>query len=84
MMKRCVVKLDDKKASKKVERLNAISLSAAKQSKRGIIPEVKSVMTMKQACEYAANMDLLLLHLKILLCFHFHLLIQIQNQLPIQ
>jgi len=61
MMKRCVVKLDDKKASKKVERLNAISLSAAKQSKRGIIPEVKSVMTMKQACEYAANMDLLLL-----------------------
>lgn len=61
MMKRCVVKLDDKKASKKVERLNAISLSAAKQSKRGIIPEVKSVMTMKQACEYVANMDLLLL-----------------------
>ncbi len=61
MMKRCVVKLDDKKAHKKVERFNAISLSAAKQSKRGIVPEVKDVMTMKQALEYATDMDLILL-----------------------
>ena len=57
MMKRCVVKLDDKKAHKKVERFNAISLSAAKQSKRGIVPEVKDVMTMKQALEYATDME---------------------------
>lgn len=61
MMKRCVVKLDDKKAQKKVERLNAISLSAAKQSKRGIVPEVKSVMTLEQACDYACNMDLVII-----------------------
>lgn len=61
MMKRCVVKLDDKKAQKKVERLNAISLSAAKQSKRGIIPEVREVMSIQQACVYAKNMDMVIL-----------------------
>ncbi len=61
MMKRCVVKLDDKKAQKKVERFNAIALSAAKQSKRGMIPEVKEVMNMQQACSYAKDMDMLIL-----------------------
>ena len=40
-MKRCVVKLDAKKAAKKVSRWNTIALSAAKQAKRGIIPEVQ-------------------------------------------
>lgn len=60
-MKRCVVKLDEKKAAKKVERLNAISLSAAKQSKRGRIPEVKKVMSLMEACEYAKDMDYVLL-----------------------
>jgi 16S rRNA (uracil1498-N3)-methyltransferase len=61
MMKRCVVKLDDKKASKKVERLNNISLSAAKQSKRGIVPEVLSVMSLEDAVEYAKTMDYVIL-----------------------
>lgn len=61
MMKRCVVKLDDKKARKKVERFNAIALSAAKQSKRGMIPEVKNVMTLSEACNYAKDMDMVLL-----------------------
>lgn len=61
MMKRCVVKLDEKKASKKVERLNAIALSAAKQSKRGIIPKVREVMSLTSACQYAKDMDMLLL-----------------------
>lgn len=56
-MKRCVVKLDAKKAAKKVERYNAIALSAAKQSKRGIIPEVKNVVSYKEAVEMAAGMD---------------------------
>lgn len=60
-MNRCVVKLDDKKAAKKVERLNAISLSAAKQSKRGMIPKVSEVMSLKEACEYTKNMDYILL-----------------------
>lgn len=37
-MKRCVVKLDDKKTDAKIKRWNSISESAAKQSGRGIIP----------------------------------------------
>ena len=43
--KRAVVKLDAKKAAKKIQRWNEIAKSAAKQSKRGMIPEVKSVMS---------------------------------------
>jgi len=58
MTKRSIVKLDDKKASKKVERFNAIALAAAKQSKRGIIPTVESVMSYKQAIEYAKTLDM--------------------------
>ena len=59
-MKRSVVKLDDKKASKKVERWNGIALSAAKQSKRGIIPEVKDVVSYKEALKIASSMDAVL------------------------
>ena len=57
MMKRCVVKLDDKKAAKKIERLNGVALSAAKQSKRGRIPKVKAVMSMEDAVQYAGTLD---------------------------
>ena len=38
--KRVVVKIDEKKAGAKVSRWNAIAESAAKQSKRSIIPKV--------------------------------------------
>ncbi len=60
-MKRSVVKLDSKKADSKVKRWNAIAESAAKQSKRSIIPEVTEVMTFKQALETAAGIDVKLL-----------------------
>ena len=40
---------------------NGIALSAAKQSKRSIQPEVTEVMTFKQALEYAGKLDKLLL-----------------------
>jgi 16S rRNA (uracil1498-N3)-methyltransferase len=56
-MKRCVMKLDSKKAANKNKRWSAISESAAKQSKRIIIPEVKSVMSYKEALEYAKDFD---------------------------
>lgn len=59
-MKRCVVKLDDKKSQSKLSRWNAISESAAKQSKRSIIPKVRPVMTYRQALTEAANYDLTL------------------------
>lgn len=57
---RCIVKLDDKKAAKKVTRWNEIAKSAAKQSKRGIIPEVTDVMTYEQALEKAKDFDVVL------------------------
>ncbi|MBQ4284367.1 MAG: 16S rRNA (uracil(1498)-N(3))-methyltransferase [Lachnospira sp.] len=60
-MKRSVVKLDAKKADSKVKRWTAISESAAKQSKRSIIPEVCNVVTFKQALELAKDMDVKLL-----------------------
>ena len=53
--KRCVVKIDEKKAPAKIKRWQAISEAAAKQSKRGIIPEVLMPMTMKQAIEYCGS-----------------------------
>lgn len=51
-MKRCVVKLDDKKASSKIQRWQAISESAAKQCGRSIIPQIQGVMTFSQALGY--------------------------------
>lgn len=56
--KRTVVKIDDKKASKKLERYNGIAESAGKQSGRGIIPTVKPFMSFKQALEYAKTFDM--------------------------
>ena len=58
--KRAVVKLDDKKASKKIERWQAIAESGAKQSGRNVIPEVKKVMAFKEAVQYAKALDVLL------------------------
>lgn len=59
-MSRCVVKLEDKKKKSKVERWQAISESAAKQSKRNIVPEIGDVMTFKQALNLAKDLDILL------------------------
>lgn len=56
-VKRCVVKLDEKKAAVKVNRWQGIAEAAAKQSKRGVIPSVKAPMTMKEAAAYARDMD---------------------------
>lgn len=60
-MKRSVVKLDSKKADSKVKRWNAIAESAAKQSKRSIIPEVTKVMTFREALKTASDIDVKLL-----------------------
>lgn len=55
--RRTVVKLDSKKEEAKVRRWNAVSESAAKQSKRMIIPEVSGVMTWKEALALSKEMD---------------------------
>lgn len=57
-MKRCVAKIEDgKKEKKKLERWQAISTSAAKQSGRGMIPKVQSVMSFQEALERAKALD---------------------------
>ena len=55
--KRAVVKLDPKKAAAKVKRWNAISESAAKQSKRLVIPQVHEVMSFREAVSDASGCD---------------------------
>ena len=59
--RRSVVKLDEKKASKKVERWQQIALSAAKQAGRGYIPQVSEVMSYPEALSWAKNLDVVLL-----------------------
>lgn len=61
MTKRTVVKLDKDRAAKKLERYNAISQSAAKQSGRGLIPEVKNFMDFKAAVDLASAMDMMII-----------------------
>lgn len=59
-MKNCVVKLDDKKATSKIKRWQAISESAAKQSKRTLIPEIQMPLTWKEALKKAEELDVVL------------------------
>ena len=57
-MARSVVKLTEEKSDKKVSRWNLIAEAAAKQSKRAFIPKVHSVMSYKDAAEYAKELDI--------------------------
>ncbi len=57
-MSRCVVKLEEKKKKSKQARWQAISESAAKQSKRTSVPEVYDVLQYKDAVKMAQDMDL--------------------------
>ena len=56
--KRSVVKVDDKKEDKKIERWERIIYEAAKQSKRGIIPKLRGVLSFKEALEDMKNNDM--------------------------
>ncbi len=59
--KRCVVKLDEKKAANKVNRWQGIAEAAAKQSKRGVIPEVHMPVSFQEAVDLAGSMDVRLI-----------------------
>lgn len=59
--RRCVVKLDKKKAEAKKKRWNLIAESAAKQSNRSKIPEVTDVMSWKEALDYVSQCDIMLI-----------------------
>lgn len=59
--KRCVVKLDDKKAKSKVQRWQGIAEAAAKQSKRAIIPQVTEPVSFGEALGMTAGMEVKLI-----------------------
>jgi 16S rRNA (uracil1498-N3)-methyltransferase len=59
-MKNCVVKLDEKKAASKTSRWQAIAESAAKQSKRAVIPQVHEPLSWKEALNFAKTLDIML------------------------
>lgn len=56
-MKRCIVKLEDKKAKAKIARWQGIAEAAAKQSKRAIVPQIREVMSFAEALAYAEQME---------------------------
>lgn len=55
--KRCVVKLDQKKADAKMMRWQGVAEAAAKQSKRAVIPQVTEVLSFQQAVKMASDID---------------------------
>ncbi len=59
--RRCVVKLDRKKAEKKTARWQEIAKSAAKQSRRMLVPKVHPVMSFSEALSYGKEMDICLI-----------------------
>ncbi len=60
-MNRCVVKLDPKKKKSKTERWQAIAESAAKQSKRNVVPEIYMPMSYNDALKLASSLDVTLI-----------------------
>ncbi|MBO4775733.1 MAG: 16S rRNA (uracil(1498)-N(3))-methyltransferase [Lachnospiraceae bacterium] len=56
--KRCVVKLDDKKASSKIARWQSIAEAAGKQSKRAIVPFIGQVTKFSDALKDAERADI--------------------------
>lgn len=59
--KRTVVKLDAKKEQNRLKRWAGISESAAKQSGRGLIPEISPVKSFREALSEAAQLDVVLI-----------------------
>ncbi len=60
-LSRSVVKYDDKKSKSKIERWQKIAESAAKQSQRGIIPNVCDVVSLDNALLMAKDIDVKLI-----------------------
>ena len=60
-VKRAVVKLDGRKAESRVLRWQGIAGAAAKQSKRGIVPRVRNVMSFQEAINYSRQADIKLI-----------------------
>lgn len=61
IMSRCVAKLDEKTANKKIGRWQKIAESAAKQSGREYIPTIEMPINISKVCEKIKDFDLVLL-----------------------
>jgi len=59
-MERCIVKLDEKSANKKIERWQKIAEAAAKQSKRDGICKINNLINIKNICKMVQNYDIVL------------------------
>ena len=57
LTRRCISRPDEKEFSKKLARLNKIAAEAAKQSGRGMIPEVTPIVSYKQALSMMSELD---------------------------
>jgi len=61
LMKRTVVKLDDKAKEKKTLRWQQIAMEASKQCKRTCIPKIENVIFFKDICNLVSTYDIILL-----------------------
>lgn len=59
-MKRCVSKLDEKSASKKIERWQKIAEAASKQCSRNNICKINNITNLKNICNIIQDYDILL------------------------
>ena len=59
-MKRCVVKLDSKTEGKKIERWQKIAESAAKQSGRNTVPEIRNVIKVEEIAKLKDLYDVII------------------------
>ena len=57
--RRCIVKIDEKKETKKIERLQKISYEASKQSKRLIVPKINELIQLKDIINFVGDNYLL-------------------------
>ena len=60
-MKRCIVKIEDKAKTKKIERWQKISEVAAKQCGRDKLPKINNVIDIKNICNIICEYDIVLL-----------------------
>ena len=60
-MERCIVKLEEKKTHKKIERWQKIAEAAAKQSRRDFVPKIELPITVEKLCDRVKEFDLMLL-----------------------
>ncbi len=59
--KRTIIKLNGKNEQKKIERWRRIAIEAAKQCKRGIIPDINTPITFEQMLESVYQYDLVII-----------------------